>query len=107
MVQLRALSGDTSDNIPGVPGFGVKTASKVLVAYGSIQTLLGSNLAGMGKVQAVNLRKHAKQVQLNLEVMALQDVQYTEVRPEPDLAKAAEMISQIDMKAEPIMIAFK
>jgi 5'-3' exonuclease len=36
---LLALVGDTADGIPGIPGFGMKTAAAVLRAYGSIETI--------------------------------------------------------------------
>ena len=36
MVDLKALMGDTSDNIPGVPGVGEKTALELLRKYGSL-----------------------------------------------------------------------
>ena len=39
MIDLKALMGDTSDNIPGVPGIGEKTAMALVQAYGSIDAL--------------------------------------------------------------------
>jgi DNA polymerase-1 len=36
-IDLKALMGDTSDNIPGIPGVGEKTATKIITAYGSIE----------------------------------------------------------------------
>ena len=37
LIDLKGLMGDTSDNIPGVPGVGEKTATKLLLAYGSLE----------------------------------------------------------------------
>ena len=41
MIDLKALMGDSSDNIPGVPGIGEKTAMDLIQKYGSIDTLYG------------------------------------------------------------------
>lgn len=38
-IDLKALTGDSSDNIPGVPGVGEKTAAKLLKEYGSLENL--------------------------------------------------------------------
>jgi DNA polymerase-1 len=46
-----ALKGDTSDNIPGVPGVGEKTASKLVQDFGSIEELLGHTDQVKGRVR--------------------------------------------------------
>ena len=41
VIDVQALAGDSSDNVPGVPGIGVKTAAELIGAYGDLETLLG------------------------------------------------------------------
>lgn len=40
VIDVQALAGDTSDNIPGVPGIGIKTAAQLINEYGSLDELL-------------------------------------------------------------------
>jgi DNA polymerase-1 len=40
VVDVQALAGDSTDNVPGVPGIGVKTAAQLIEAYGDLETLL-------------------------------------------------------------------
>ena len=40
VVDVQSLAGDTSDNVPGVPGIGVKTASELINQYGNLENLL-------------------------------------------------------------------
>jgi DNA polymerase-1 len=40
VVDVQALAGDSSDNVPGVPGIGIKTAAELINTYGDLETLL-------------------------------------------------------------------
>src|SRR5262245_39852554 len=40
VIDVQALCGDTADNVPGVPGIGVKTAAQLILEYGDLETLL-------------------------------------------------------------------
>ncbi len=42
VIDVQALAGDSSDNVPGVPGIGVKTAAELINKYGTLETLLDS-----------------------------------------------------------------
>ena len=40
IIDVQALAGDSSDNVPGVPGIGVKTAAELINRYGNLDNLL-------------------------------------------------------------------
>ena len=40
VIEVQALIGDSTDNVPGVPGIGVKTAAQLISEYGDLETLL-------------------------------------------------------------------
>jgi DNA polymerase-1 len=61
---LAALVGETSDNLPGVPGVGAKTAAKWLLAYGDLDGIVANAPAIKGKV-GESLRAHLDQVLRN------------------------------------------
>jgi DNA polymerase-1 len=42
VVDVQALAGDSTDNVPGVPGIGIKTAAQLITEYGDLETLLAS-----------------------------------------------------------------
>ena len=42
VVEVQALAGDSTDNVPGVPGIGIKTAAQLITEYGDLETLLAS-----------------------------------------------------------------
>ncbi|CAB5041264.1 unannotated protein [freshwater metagenome] len=65
-----ALRGDPSDNLPGIPGVGEKTAAKWIQEYGSLSKLLESREQVPGKV-GIALREAYEQVRLNRDLTAL------------------------------------
>src|SRR6202035_5490559 len=40
VIEVQSLIGDSTDNVPGVPGIGVKTAAQLIIEYGDLETLL-------------------------------------------------------------------
>ncbi len=69
-VQYAALRGDPSDNLPGVPGVGEKTAAKLLNKYGSTEALFAAAADQTPKL-AENLAAHSDDVRRNVELMTL------------------------------------
>jgi DNA polymerase-1 len=69
-VDYAALRGDTSDNLPGVPGVGEKTASKLIADYGSLEGIY-DHLAELTPRLRQNLAEHRDQAFLNRKLMKL------------------------------------
>jgi DNA polymerase-1 len=67
---LAALRGDPSDNLPGVPGVGEKTAAKLINEYGDLDTLY-RHLDALSPKLRQNLADHAERVRINAEVIPL------------------------------------
>jgi len=68
--QYAALRGDPSDNLPGVPGVGEKTAAKLINSYGGLDGIFEHLDDQTPKLRA-NLAEHEAQVRQNAEVMKL------------------------------------
>ena len=67
---LAALRGDPSDNLPGVPGVGEKTAAKLVNEYGDLDTLY-AHLDALSPKLRENLAAHLDRVRKNAEVIPL------------------------------------
>ncbi|WP_243370935.1 DNA polymerase I [Geotalea sp. SG265] len=70
VVDILGLAGDTSDNIPGVPGIGEKTAIKLIQEYGSLDRLLENAAVVKGKV-GERLREFADQARLSRQLATI------------------------------------
>jgi DNA polymerase I len=69
-LQYAALRGDTSDNLPGVPGVGEKTAAKLVTTYGGIDGIF-EHLDEQTPKLRTSLSEHEDQVRQNAEIMKL------------------------------------
>lgn len=65
VADVLGLSGDTSDNIPGVPGIGEKTAAKLVQQFGSLEGVLQWQSLVNGKTRRESLQLHAEQARLS------------------------------------------
>jgi DNA polymerase I len=67
---LKALIGDTSDHIPGVPGIGPRTAATLLTTHGDLDTLFAA-LASLPARQRALLEEHRERVELNRRLVTI------------------------------------
>jgi len=101
LLEVFGLSGDTSDNIPGVPGIGEKTAVDLIKKYGSIEEIIAhiDDFSGKRRENLEQYRDQAilskllftikKDVPLIFDIAAAQ-------RTEPDTDKLAELFRELD-----------
>jgi DNA polymerase-1 len=73
VVDLLSLTGDTSDNVPGVPGIGLKTGAKLLEEFGDLETLLANVAKVSGAKRKENLTQFADTARLARRLIALRD----------------------------------
>ncbi|MCL4859836.1 MAG: DNA polymerase I [Caldilineaceae bacterium] len=70
-IDFKALTGDTSDNIPGVPGVGEKTAVRLLQTYGAIEAIFAHLDEVKGPKLQQSLAEYADQVQRNKRLVTI------------------------------------
>jgi DNA polymerase-1 len=102
---LIGLKGDTSDNIPGVPGIGDKTAAQLLQQFGSLEAVL-DNIDGIsGAKRKQNLTEHADDARVSKQLATLKydidvpiDVR-KEARSTPDRSRLREVAAEFELRA--------
>ncbi len=73
VVDVQALAGDSTDNVPGVPGIGVKTAAQLIHAYGDLDSLLARASEIKQPKRRQSLIDFAEQARLSRELVRLRD----------------------------------
>jgi DNA polymerase I len=98
------LKGDTSDNIPGVPGIGDKTASELIQQFGSLEQVLASIEQIKGPKRKENLLAHAENARVSMSLATVQrDVAVDfdiaiEAAREPDRSKVREFFREYELR---------
>ena len=98
------LKGDTSDNIPGVPGIGDKTAAQLLQQFGSLEDVLSHIDDVSGAKRKENLANHADDARVSKRLATVQrDVPVdldpaAEALPDPDRTRLREVFREFELR---------
>jgi DNA polymerase-1 len=105
ITDLMGLRGDTSDNIPGVPGIGEKTATQLLQRFGDLEGVLAAVDEISGAKRKQNLVEHADDARMSKQLATLQyeietGVDLAEVMAaEPDRGVLREFMREFELRA--------
>jgi len=105
ITDLMGLRGDTSDNIPGVPGIGEKTATQLLQRFGDLEGVLGSVDEISGAKRKQNLVEHAEDARMSKQLATLQyDIETgvdlsAAMDAEPDRGALRDFMREFELRA--------
>jgi DNA polymerase I len=98
------LKGDTSDNIPGIPGIGDKTASELIQSYGTLEDVLAHVGEIKGARRKQNLLEHAENARISKRLATVQrdlEVDFdlsAESAREPDRSRVREVFREYELR---------
>lgn len=104
MVDVMGLSGDSADNIPGVPGMGPKTSLALIKTFGSMERLYEQVDTIKKKKQHENLVRHKEQALLSRELVKINDSVPLSFTPEdfkykaPDSAVLSGLFKKLEFR---------
>ena len=108
LIDLKALMGDSSDNIPGVKGIGWVTAQKLIKQYGTVESIYENILMipNKGKVQSL-LMENKDRVLLNKQLATIKcDVPLTaEVKPTTDANEFCAVLDYLEFELQAFDLA--
>lgn len=105
ITDMKGLMGDKSDNIPGVPGVGEKTALKLLHEFGSLEKVLESIDQVSGKKLKEKLEEHKEQAEMSKQLAVIEceapiDVAFDEMKYEDGISdKAVSLFKELGFKS--------
>jgi DNA polymerase I len=98
VIDVQALAGDSIDNVPGVPGIGVKTGAQLITEYGDLETLLARASEIKQQKRRENLLEFAEQARLSKRLVTLDDkvpVDHDVGSFAVDMPKASDLIGYL------------
>ena len=91
-IDMKALMGDSSDNIPGVPGIGEKTASKIIAAYHSIENAYEHAAEIKPKKASENLQLHYEDAKFSKVLVTIKTD--CELEYDPEDGRIGDMLNE-------------
>jgi len=82
VVDVQALAGDSTDNVPGAPGIGIKTAAQLINEYGSLEALLERTQEIKQPKRRESLQNNAELIRISKQLVTLRDDVPTPAEPE-------------------------
>ncbi|WP_414042740.1 DNA polymerase I [Macrococcus sp. EM39E] len=104
IIDLKGLMGDKSDNIPGVPGVGEKTAIKLLMEYGTVEGVIENLDKITAKKLKENLTNHQSDAIMSKKLATIETSAPIELKledtiiPEKDETKKIELFRELEFK---------
>lgn len=105
VVDIMALMGDMSDNIPGVTGIGEKTAVELIKKFNTLDNIYGNIDSIKSKAQRELLEKYKEQAYLSMELATIDtdapvDIDFSKLKVnEPDKEKLYEIFKELEFKS--------
>ncbi|MDR4494291.1 MAG: DNA polymerase I [Nitrospirales bacterium] len=105
VVDVQSLAGDSTDNVPGIPGIGIKTAAQLIQEYGDLDSLLARASEIKQSKRRESLIEHADKARLSRELVRLRDdvtlsIPLTRLeRRQPDMAHLEKFLQEQGFKS--------
>lgn len=102
VIEVLGLAGDTSDNIPGIPGIGEKTAKELIAQFGTLEKVIESADKISGQKRRENIKQFAEQARLSRRLVTIATDVPVVFRPEdfsvknPDVEGLRQIFQELE-----------